>query len=329
MAMMDALSDVLQTIQLSGVVFLRAHLGGAYGVSMPPPTLSHPSLKPKTKEHRLVMFHIVREGEGYVEVEGFEPRKMNTGDLIIIFDDLYHSVVDTPGRPTVPSEDLVLDRTRSSAPPAVRVGEGMRSLALVCGMLQFVERGINPIFSALPPFLHIACQKGPSTTWLQASVTHIIAEAEASRPGSETLLRRLTELLFVETIRQYLQNLSEGERGWLAALKDPAVGKAIQLMHNTPERSWTVAELAKQVGTSRSAFSARFSELLDTSPIAYLTRWRIRLATNLLGETDHSICTIAGHVGYESESAFSRAFKREMGVSPASWRKNVNPVHHS
>jgi AraC-like DNA-binding protein len=317
----DALSDVLQTIRLSGVIFLRANLSGQYGVAMPPPTISHPSITPPTDEHRLVMFHIVREGRGYVEVEGAPARELNAGDLIIVFDDLHHSVVDSPGRQTVASADLVPDFTLIAAPPAVHVGAGSTSLRLVCGMLQFVERGINPVFQSLPPFLHIRKEDGPSSAWLQESLTYTIAEAEAGRPGGDTLLSRLTELLFVETVRTYLQRLPASETGWLAALNDEMVGAAIHAVHARPAHPWTVAELAREVGASRSGFSARFSELLGVSPMAYVTQWRLRLATNLLEESTRSIAEIAADVGYESESAFARAFKRELGTPPATWRK--------
>ncbi len=255
MRVMDALSDVLDTVDLSGVIFLRANLGERYGVSMPPPTISHPTIKPLSKEHRLVMFHIVREGRGFVEVEGFEPRELREGDLIIVFDDLYHAVVDTPGRETIASADLVPNRTRLPALPAVDLGGGDRTMRLVCGMLQFVDRGFNPVFAALPPYLHIKREEGPSSEWLQANLTHIIREAESGRPGSEKLLSRLTELLFVETLRTYLEKLPGSEGGWLAALKDPIVGKALQLIHDAPAHRWTVADLAKRAGASRSPSS--------------------------------------------------------------------------
>ncbi len=318
---MDPLSNVLETIKLSGVIFLRADLTGPYGVEMPPPTLSHPMLRPPTPEHRLVMFHIVREGSGYVEIEGEAPRALEQGDLVIVFDDVVHSMVDRPGRATIRSAELEPIYEPVAMPPAVVLGEGPPSLRLVCGMLQFVERGINPIFSALPPYLHIRSEEGPTTGWLQASIGYIIAEADSGRPGSDTLLGRLTELLFVETLRAYLARLPEAQRGWFAALRDPVVGRALVAMHEDPAHPWTVAELARRVAVSRSALAARFPELLAISPIAYLTRWRIRLATNLLENPALSLTDVALRVGYDSESAFSRAFKREMDVPPALWRR--------
>ena len=322
---MDPILDVLRTIKLSGVVFLRANLGGEYGIEMPPPTFSHPTVKPLTPEHRLVMFHIVREGQGYLEVQGSVPRKLDTGDLILVFDHVTHSMVDSPGRATVKSEELVV-RSSGAAPPAVEVGEGPRTMRLICGMLQFVERGVNPVIHSLPAFLHIPRESGPSTPWLRANVDHLVAEAETGRPGNDTVLSRLTELLFMETLRGYLQTLPPSERGWFAALKDPIVGTGIRLIHESPAHPWTVAELAKKSGASRSAFADRFTELLDTSPIAYVTQWRIRLATNLLSESDAPIGAIANEVGYESESAFNRAFKREVGATPAAWRKRSIPT---
>lgn len=322
---MDPILDVLRTIKLSGVIFLRANLGGQYGIEMPPPTFSHPTVKPLTHEHRLIMFHIVREGGGYLEVEGSTPRKLDTGDLVLVFDHITHSMVDRPGRPTLKSEELVA-RSSGAAPPAVEVGEGPRTMRLVCGMLQFVERGLNPIIASLPPFLHIPQGRGPSTPWLRANIDHIVAEAEAGRSGSDTVLSRLTELLFVETLRGYLQALPPEELGWFAALRDPVVGKGVGLIHEAPAHPWTVAELAKKSGASRSAFSSRFAELLGVTPIAYLTQWRIRQAVDLLADTDESIPAIAHGVGYESESAFNRAFKREVGTTPAVLRKRAVAV---
>ncbi len=320
---MDALSDVLSTINLSGVIFLRANMGGKYGISMPPPTISHPDIKPHSPEHRLVMFHIVRKGTGYVQVEGYEAAQLDEGDLIIIFDDLFHSVVDTPGRECIDSSEVVPQRTELAAPPAATIGDGEPSMFLVCGMLQFVSRGFNPALSSLPPYLLIKRDEGPSSEWLQANLTHIIREAESGRPGGAALLSRLTELLFVETLRSYLDRLPEGERGWYAGLRDPIVGKALELMHSAPQRDWTVQELARAVGASRSAFSARFTQLLDMAPMTYLTRWRIRVAMKLLEDQGHTIAQIAGLVGYETEPSFHRAFKRETGVPPAAFRRRA------
>lgn len=320
---MDPLSDVLQTIRLSGVIYLRAHLGGAYGLEIPPPTFINSLIKKQSDEHRLVMFHIVRQGRGYFQVEGSGAQELHEGDLILVFDHLAHSVLDQPGRSTVSTEDLGLEGLESPLPKEVHFGEGERTMRLICGMLQFVERGLNPIFAALPPYLIIRAEAGPSSPWLQANLNYIIEEAEAGRAGTNSLLSRLTELLFIETLRAYLKQLPETEKGWFAALKDKAVGPALQLLHQHPERPWTVASLAKQVGVSRSGFSARFTELLDTSPIAYLYRWRIRQATNLLDETQESIAQIGARVGYDSESAFHRAFKREMGLSPSAFRNRA------
>ncbi len=320
---MDALSDVLSTINLSGVIFLRANMGGRYGISMPPPTVFHPIIKPHSPHHRLVLFHIVRQGTGYVQIEGHDTSRLEEGDLVIVFDDIFHSVVDSPGRECIPSSDVVPRFTDVAAPPAATIGDAEPSMFLVCGMLQFVDGGFNPAFMSLPPYLLIKRDEGPSSEWLQANLTHILREAESGRPGSETLLSRLTELLFIETLRSYLDRLPEGERGWYAGLRDPTIRRALELMHSAPERNWTVQELARAAGTSRSTFSARFSELLEMAPMTYLTRWRIRVAMKLLESRDRTIAEIAGLVGYETEPSFHRAFKRETGVPPATFRRQV------
>jgi AraC-like DNA-binding protein len=320
---MDPLSDALQAIELSGLIFLRGDFGGEYGVSMPPPTLSHPIVQPKSGDHRLVMFHIVQEGQGYVEVEGYEPQHLCEGDLIIVFDDLFHSLVDAPGRPTVQGASLPIVRSEAAVPLSVTLGEDEPTLRIVCGMLQFVAGNYNPVFDALPAFLHISKTAGPSSSWMQQNISHIVREAEQGRPGSGALLGRLTELLFVETLRCHLESLPDSESGWLAALNDPIVGKAIQQIHETPHADWTVAELAKRSGASRSSFAARFNGLLGIAPLAYVTRWRIRLAMNLLRDASLSLADVATEVGYESESSFSRAFKREAGAPPSTWRNRA------
>lgn len=322
---MDAISDLLHAIDLSGVVFLRAELGEHYGIEMPPPALFHPCVKPLSGEHRLVMFHIVREGGGYLEVDGFAPEKLNEGDLVVVVAQVTHSVVDTPGRETISTKDAIAEHELPPVPPALSFGPGERTMRLVCGMLQFVERGFNPLFSALPAYLVIRRDDGPSSSWLQSNIAHLIADAESGRPGSSTLLRGQTELLFAETLRAYLQKLPPTETGWLAAQNDPLVGKALRYLHAEPARPWTLATLAKAVGTSRSALAASFSEVLEVPPMTYLTRWRIRLATNLLTQPEHTIAEVAERVGYQSESAFCRAFKREIGVPPATWRTQATP----
>ena len=322
---MDALSDVLRTIELSGVIFLRGDFCGEYGLVMPPPTIQHPIVQPPTSEHRLVMFHVIRDGEGYLEVDGFDPQKLGPGDLVILFGDLDHSLADRPGRRTIHSSEVVPQFPQVCAPPVVYIGDGKLSMRIVCGMLQFVDRGFNPIFDSLPAYLHITRENGPSSAWLQENLSHLIENAEIARPGSDAILTRLTESIFVETLCCYIERLPESETGWLAALNDATVGRALNLIHENPTHNWSVEELAKQVGTSRSAFSSRFGDLLGIGPIGYLTRWRIRIATNLL-ELEHlSMAEIAGRVGYESESAFSRAFKREMGETASAWRAKRNP----
>lgn len=326
---MDALSDLLRTIDLSGVIFLRANLGETFGITIPPPTLFHPIVKAKTSHHRLAMFHIVREGKGVVEVEGFEPETLHEGDLIIILDDLNHCVVDRAGRPTVPSSELPLELSGSAAPPALHVGSGERRMRLICGMLQFEDRGFNPAFAALPPFLLIRRDEGPPNEWLRSNLDHIIREAESGRPGSDTLLSRLTELLFVETLRSFFERVHPEEGGWFSALKDPVVGKALQFIHASPERRFTLVDIAKHAGASRSTLVARFTELLEMAPMTYATRWRMRLAMRLLQAPELPISEIAARTGYESESAFHRAFKREAGVPPATFRKNLFELPNS
>ena len=316
--LMDPLSDVLRTIELSGVTFLRGDFRGEYGLVMPPPTVQHPLVRPRSREHRLVMFHVVQDGACYLEVEGYPAERMGEGDLVILFDDIDHVLVDTPGRRTIHSSEVVPEYPEVCAPPIVYIGDGPRSLRIVCGMLQLVDRGFNPVFDALPPYILLTSDSGVGSAWLQRNLQHLISAATSAAPGSHALLNRLTEALFIEALRTYIAALPATETGWLAALGDEVVGKALQCMHEAPAEPWTVAKLAQAIGASRSTLAARFQSVLGMAPIGYLTRWRIRLGTNLLRD-GVSVTETARSVGYESEAAFSRAFKREMGASSRAW----------
>ena len=234
--------------------------------------------------------------------------------------------------------DHVLSHPSLDALPEVSFGGGGRRARFICGYLNCNQR-FAPLFEALPPMLIVRRRADygtveavdgtrhdltevpqDSSTWLATTLKFTVNEALAARPGNAAMLGRLTELMFVEIIREYMQQLSPRKRGWLAALRDPHVGKALRLLHENPMRQWTVDALAHEAAISRSALALRFTRLLGESPMKYLSGWRIHLARQMLRRGDN-IQVIAERVGYESEPAFNRAFKKATGCPPATWRR--------
>jgi len=253
---------------------------------------------------------------------------------------------DLAVKPT-PMKALLPEKPEAGTPHVIYGGEkgkGERA-RFVCGYLH-CDQKFNPLFSALPRLLCVQSREGdvvfepagakektPSGSvsfhagmWLNTTLYYLIREAHAQSPSSQLMLARLTELMFVEVLRHYMEKLTPDQKGWLAGLNDPHVNRAITMLHEQPARAWTVEELAHGAGVSRSALADRFTELLGESPIRYLTNWRIHLAKQMLCETDRSLAEVAESIGYESEYAFNRAFKRQVGKPPAAWRKRTQAL---
>jgi AraC-like DNA-binding protein len=215
----------------------------------------------------------------------------------------------------------IMPRTPAAAPPVVKYGSGGDATHIVCGYLKFGESTFNPLLPALPDIIHVSsCDLAPAN-WVESTLSYFIQEARSGRSGGESVLMRLTELLFIETIRHYMEHVPTTEFNWISALGDPVVGHALQLLHVEPFREWTVSSLASEVAISRSSLATRFSRLLGEPPMHYLTRWRIHLASVFLKETGGSVSEAAAAIGYDSESAFNRAFKKYVGQSPGAWLK--------
>jgi AraC-like DNA-binding protein len=206
---------------------------------------------------------------------------------------------------------------------SLRKGRAGAATRIVCGFLACDRRLAEPILQSLPRLLRVGMRDGGTAAWVRSSIRYSVTESASSRPGSAAVRARLSEVLFVETIRHYMEELPPGKSGWLAGLRDRHVGRALSLLHERPAHPWTVEELARKVGLSRSALGQRFSTLIGAPPMQYLTRWRTSLAATRLRESDVSIIRIATEAGYESEAAFNRAFKREFGLPPATWRKRA------
>jgi AraC-like DNA-binding protein len=195
--------------------------------------------------------------------------------------------------------------------------EGPRATSFVCGFLGCDRRPFNPLLAALPRIMHM---QGMSTGWLAGFTRQLTEESRLGRPGADCILTRLAELMFIEVLRRYVDGLPPGQTGWLAGLRDDAVGRALALLHAQPDRPWTLAELARESASSRSSLARQFAFLVGQPPMQYLTQWRMQVAANLLRQNRAKIATIAADVGYDSEAAFSRAFKKATGLAPGAWR---------
>lgn len=329
---MDVLSDVLRVVRLTSAVFFTARFSSPWSIESPPS--DHLVRFLRLRAESLALFHILIEGRCWVSIDGRPPLKLEAHDVIIFPHGDPHvlcSHIDARPQPI----SSLLPSQPSDEIPRFDHGGGGEATRFVCGYLHCDQR-FNPLIGALPTMLCVRGRDGvrreesakrpdvallDADGWLANTLEHTIEEADGMRPGSSAMLARLTELLYVEVLRRHMQQLPSGHRGWLAGVKDPEVGRALRLLHARPERQWTVEDLAREVGVSRSGLAQRFTELTGEAPMRYLTSWRIQLAKHLMLQADLSIAEVADRVGYESEAAFNRAFKRHVGTPPVAWRK--------
>jgi AraC-like DNA-binding protein len=293
----------------------------------------------RLRAESIALFHVLVEGQCWISMEGQAPIRLEARDVIIFPHGDPHVMSSHIGAKPRPINAL-LPSQPSEEIPQLDYGGGGEATRFVCGYLHCDQR-FNPLIGALPTILCVcsrdrAGQGEPShgktaerpgvvlaeaDGWLASTLRHTIEEADGTRPGGSAMLARLTELLYVEVLRRYMQQLPSGQPSWLAGVKDPEVGRALRSLHARPERQWTVEDLAREVGVSRSGLAQRFTELIGEAPMRYLTGWRIQLAKHLILQAGLPIAEVAERVGYESEAAFNRAFKRHVGVPPVAWRK--------
>jgi AraC-like DNA-binding protein len=334
---MDVLSDVLRVIRLSGAVFFVAEFSSPWAIESPPSKSLASLIMPSAK--CFTLFHVLAAGTCWVKVKDEPPLKMEAGDVLVVPQGDEHVMGSDLAQKPVPMKVLIPEIPWPGMPTLIH-GSGGEVAQFVCGYLH-CDQEFNPLFSALPRLLCVRSREGSvvlepvgaenksahravpfqTGTWLNTTLYYLIKEAQAQNSSNQLMLARLTELMFVEVLRHYMQELPPDQKGWLAGLKDPSVNRAIALLHAQPARAWTVEDLARDAGVSRSALAGRFTDLIGESPMRYLTTWRIHLAKQLLCEGNHSMAEVAERVGYESEYAFNRAFKREVGEPPAAWRK--------
>ena len=316
----DVLSDVLRSVRLSGAVFFDFEMSSPWVAEAPPSREIAASVMPGAQ--RVIEYHLIARGGCWAQLIGEEPVFLREGDLIVFPQGDAHVLSSAPGMRATP--DLSMFRRRQTLPLVYEMGGGGEDRArVVCCFLGLDERPYNPLLTALPRVVHLSA-RGPNAAvgWLGTLVNIAVTESGARRPGGENVLARLSELMFVEMIRQYLETLPPAQTGWLAGLRDPVVGQALAIMHTEPAADWSVEGLARETGVSRSVFAERFAGMVGQPPMQYLALWRTQLASRLLADGGQ-VAEVAAAVGYESEAAFSRAFKRFVGLAPATWRRDT------
>jgi len=338
---MDVLSDVLRVVRLSGAVFFTADFSSPWSIESPMPDRLASAVM--LEAECVVLFHILVDGECEVACEGHPSTTMESGDVIVFPRGDRHTM-RSHGAGTPTPITSIISPGGHREPPQLSHGGGGRISRFVCGYLNCDQR-FSPLVEALPTMLVVrsrddyaaieaidaidshrnrpAVVPQGSGTWLGTTLKFTINEARTARPGNAAMLGRLTELMFVEILREYMQRLPSGQSGWLGGLNDPYVGKALRLLHADPVRDWTVDELAREVAVSRSVLAQRFTDLVGEAPMKYLATWRMQLAKQMMREGARNIQDVATRVGYESEAAFNRAFKRATGSPPATWRKGA------
>lgn len=335
---MDVLSDVLRVVRLSGAVFFTADFSSPWALESPDPERLASVVMPQAE--CVVLFHILVEGECKVECQGHPATTMDAGDVIVFAHGNQHTM-GSHDCVTVTPLHSVFSGGKHDEIPRIVFGGGGTTSRFVCGYLNCDQR-FGPLIDALPTMLLVRSHdeysaieaidaRGSRTTtvpegsgnWLGTTLKFTVNEARAARPGNAAMLGRLTELMFVEILREYMHRVPESQGGWLAGVNHPCVGKALRLLHDDPARDWTVDDLAREAAVSRSVLAQKFTELVGDAPMHYLANWRMQLAKQMMREGTHNIQEVAERVGYESEAAFNRAFKRATGSPPGTWRKGA------
>ncbi len=320
----DVLSEVLSAVRLTGSVFFDVTTAPPWVAEAPPSAQIADAIKPGAQH--AIEYHVITRGSCWISiVDGapFEPVQLQEGDIAVIPHGEPHVVSSAPRMRAEP--DLATHRRppdESDLPFKLRTGGGGDTDAhLMCGFFTCDVRPFNPLLDALPRFMRIGRGTSAATDALLEHFLHLASIDNADkRAGAQSVLNKLSELLFIEAIRTYMDQLSSANTGWLSGLRDPLVGRALALLHARPARAWTLDELAGNCGASRSALVGRFTQLMGYPPIQYLTRWRMQLAARRLTERGAKVAAVAQEVGYDSEAAFSRAFKKFSGQSPSEWR---------
>lgn len=326
----DTLSDVLRAVRLRGAVFYYVDGSAPWVAEAPPARELIPAIMPAA-EH-LIEFHGVAQGACWGGIVNEPPVRLEEGDVILFPQGDGHVMSSGPGvKSPGPTKGFLFLPPPPQLPSAVSLhgaevttarldGGGRDRTMLVCGFLGLDARPFNPLIAALPRVLHVSGKTLGPDSWVASFLRAAVIESNQRRPGGEAVLERMSEMLFVEVLRRHVDAMPPGQAGWLAGMRDAAVGRALGLLHEKPDVPWTLERLADDTAVSRSTLHERFVHFIGQPPMHYLAQWRMQVATGMLRDTNAKILDIALGVGYESEAAFSRAFKRTLGVAPGAWR---------
>lgn len=315
---MDAFSQILSGVKLKGAIFFSAEFSAPWGFKSPGSKSMAAELH--VEAAHLMLYHLVVEGEALVALGDEPPISLRAGDVVVLPHGDPHDMSSGKGAKRPYPHYGIMDKVNARDLSPLCAGGGGPTTRLICGYLTCDPNLCRPILSGLPPVFSVNLRTDNSGQWLENSILHMVEEAASGRVGSEAMLAKLSEAMVVDTLRRYVAGLPEQQTGWLAGTRDPIVGKSLGLLHSRVAHPWTIAGLAEEVCISRSALIERFTRYVSEPPMAYLTRWRLLLAAQSLERTSRGIAEIAAEVGYESEAAFSRAFKREFGKPPGRYR---------
>ncbi len=305
----DPLGEALHVLRMSGSFYSRCVFTAPWGLDLPPMP-------------NALMIHIVTAGDPWLEVDGVEPRVLHPGDLALVPHGDGHRLASAPGFPGIRLFDLP-SQGLSERYEVLRIEGGGAATGLVCGTIRFDHPAAHHLIEVLPRVITVAAAQSAQSRWIQSTVRFLATEARELRPGGETVITRLADVLVIQAIRSWIEHDPAAQTGWLGALRDRQIGQAIALIHRDPAHDWSVARLAHEVAMSRSAFAARFADLVGETPMHYVTRWRMHVAATWLREDGAALADLALRLGYRSEAAFSRAFKRIIGVPPGEVRRSV------
>lgn len=303
---MDVLSDVLSSVHLGGGVHFRCEMSAPWGMAMPHSDVAE--------------FHVIVSGQCWLRLQGRKTLvPLQGGDMVAFPHGGAHGLVDVPDRAELPAAEIIAGQSLENFGP-VKHGGGGPPASILCGYFEYDRDSLHPLVAALPDFIHLRGTGISEFSWLQTALKFMIHETTAAKPGAEAVVGRLAGVLFVQMVRSYIEQ-SESPPAMLAAIADRQIGKALALMHKEPAGAWSLDTLARSAGMSRSALASRFHRLVGDTPMQYLTMWRMQLARRYLGETPLTTAAIAERVGYQSEAAFSKAFKKAVGSGPGAYRR--------
>jgi AraC-like DNA-binding protein len=328
----DTLSDLLRAVRLRGAIFFYVEGAEPWVAEAPRSQEIIPAIMPGV-DH-LMEFHVVVRGSCWAAVAGEEPVRLDAGDIALFPQGDRHVLSSAPGMrgedgdrgllsfaPPPAQMPFALNLGEPGRSTAVLDGGGSRQATVVCGFLGCDAKPFNPLLASMPRVLRIAGLAGDGSSWIGGFLRSVVDESNRKRPGGEAVLERMSEMLFVEVLRRYADALPPDQTGWLAGMRDAGVGRALSLLHQRPGEAWTLDRLGEEAGMSRSTLHERFAHFMGQPPMQYLAQWRMQLAAGWLRDTDAKVIDVALEVGYENEAAFSRAFRRAVGESPAAWRR--------